>query len=152
MIDFEHIEKTVLDGFETAMSTTPQSAKYHAEGDVHTHTLMVVEALKSLPEYQRLSETQRHILNFAALLHDVGKIGTTINSAGDWESPHYSATGSRMVRELLWKNYGQCGTKELMDLREVVCLLGRKCDDQQQMLDQIALCEELAKEEGCYDR
>lgn len=31
-------------------------------------------------------------------------------------------------------------------------MLGRQCDDQQQMLDQIALCEELAKEEDCLDR
>lgn len=30
-------------------------------------------------------------------------------------------------------------------------MLGRKCGDQQQMLDQIALCEELAREEGCLD-
>ena len=30
-------------------------------------------------------------------------------------------------------------------------MLGRGCDDQQQMLDQIALCEELAQEEDCQD-
>ena len=30
-------------------------------------------------------------------------------------------------------------------------MLGRRCDDQQQMLDQIALCEEMAKEEECLD-
>ena len=30
-------------------------------------------------------------------------------------------------------------------------MLGRKCDDQQEVLDRITLCEELAKEEGCYD-
>ena len=30
-------------------------------------------------------------------------------------------------------------------------MLGRQCDDQQQMLDQIALCEEIAMEEGCLD-
>lgn len=30
-------------------------------------------------------------------------------------------------------------------------MLGRKCDDQQAVLDKVALCEELAKEEGCYD-
>ena len=30
-------------------------------------------------------------------------------------------------------------------------MLGRQCDDQQQMLDQIALCEETAKEEECLD-
>lgn len=30
-------------------------------------------------------------------------------------------------------------------------MLGRKCFDQQEVLDKIALCEELAKEEGCYE-
>lgn len=30
-------------------------------------------------------------------------------------------------------------------------MLGRRCDDQQQMLDQIALCEEMAKEENCWE-
>jgi predicted kinase len=30
-------------------------------------------------------------------------------------------------------------------------MLGRKCDDQQEVLDKIVLCEELAKEEGCYE-
>jgi predicted kinase len=30
-------------------------------------------------------------------------------------------------------------------------MLGRKCSDQQELLDKIALCKELAKEEGCYE-
>lgn len=30
-------------------------------------------------------------------------------------------------------------------------ILGRRCPDQQELLDKIAMCEELANEEGCYD-
>lgn len=30
-------------------------------------------------------------------------------------------------------------------------MMGRICDDKQEMLDHISLCEELAKEEGCYE-
>lgn len=30
-------------------------------------------------------------------------------------------------------------------------MLGRRCSDQKEVLDRIALCEELAKEEGCYE-
>jgi predicted kinase len=30
-------------------------------------------------------------------------------------------------------------------------MLGRKCTDQQELLDRITLCEELAREEGCYE-
>lgn len=197
-VDFDYIETTVFNGFEERMRQTQQSPKWHAEGDVYSHTMMVVDALKLLPEYQSLTERQQHILNIAALLHDIGKIPTTTLIDGDWSSPHHAPTGSRMARELLWKEYGLCGDKELMQAREAICLLiryhsfpphaidledcklrlhriasngilvpdftvrmlcmlckadmlGRTCDDTQQILEQIALCEEMAKEERCSD-
>lgn len=198
MIDRRKIEETVLTRFEDGLRHCQQSPVYHAEGDAFVHTMMVCDALKQLPEYQALNERQQHILYVAALLHDIGKIPTTIFVDGDWHTPHHAPTGSRMVRELLWKDYGLCGQKELMEVREAVCLLvryhsyppvaierdqpqlqlhrmaangllvpdfsikmlcmlcnadmlGRKCNDQQEVLDKIAMCEELAKEEGCYD-
>lgn len=198
MVDFNHMEETLIGRFEHAMRATRQSSVWHEEGDVYTHTMMAVEALRNLPEYQLLDERKQHILIVAALLHDVGKIRTTALADGDWHSPHHALTGSRMARELLWKEYGMCGNAELIHVREAVCLLmryhsfpphaidmadcklrlhriasnsllvpdftirmlcmlgkadmlGRKCIDQQQMLYQIALCEELAQEEGCLD-
>ena len=198
MPDWTHIEETVLGRFEEGLRQCQQSPKYHAEGDAYVHTLMVCDALKSLPEYRELNELQQHILYTAALLHDIGKIPTTVFIDGDWHTPHHAPTGSRMARELLWKEYGLCGKKELMEIREAICLLiryhsyppvaiernnpqlrlhrmaansllvpefsikmlcilckadmlGRKCIDQQEVLDKIAMCEELAKEEGCYD-
>lgn len=197
-IDFNHIEATLAAQFEQAMSATRQSSVYHAEGDVYTHTMMVVEELKNMQEYQLLDERKQHILIVAALLHDVGKIPTTTYVDGDWQSPHHAPTGSRMARELLWKEYGMCGKAELMKIREAICLLiryhsfpphaidmedcklrlhriasnsllvpdfnihllcllskadmlGRRCNDQQQILEQVTLCEELAKEEECLD-
>ena len=198
MIDWNNIETTVLSQFEESLRQTRQSEVYHAEGDVYVHTMMVVEALKSLPEYKAMDERQQHILNIAALLHDIGKIFTTVFECGDWHTPHHAPTGSRMARELLWKDYGFCGQKDLMELREAICLLiryhsfppvaidnknprlrlhrmaansllvpdfsikmlcllcradmlGRDCIDQQEVLEKIAMCEELAKEEGCYE-
>lgn len=198
MIDYQNIETTILKPFEERMRQTKQSSVWHAEGDVYTHTMMVVEAMKSLPEYQQLNGRQQHILNIATLLHDIGKIPTTTMIVGECSSPHHAPTGSRMAREVLWKMFNLCGQPELMQSREAICLLiryhsfpphaidledcklrlhriasngllapdftirmlcilckadmlGRKCNDQQQMLDQIALCEELAKEEGCFD-
>jgi len=198
MIDYQNIEADILNPFEERMRQTQQSPVWHTEGDVYTHTMMVVEALQSLPEYQALSERQQHILTVAALLHDIGKIPTTQMIDGEWKSPHHAPTGSRMARELLWKEYGLCGDNELMQIREAICqliryhsfpphaidekncklrvhkiasngilvpdftmkmlcmiakadMLGRKCNDQQQMLEQIALCEEFAKEEDCFD-
>lgn len=198
MPDWPHMEATVLGCFEEGLRLCLQSPTYHAEGDAYVHTLMVCDALKSLPDYQELNERQQHILYVAALLHDIGKIPTTIFVDGDWHTPHHAPTGSRMVRELLWKDYGLCGQKELMEVREAICLLvryhsyppvaiernnprlrlqrmaansllvpdfsikmlcilckadmlGRKCIDQQEVLEKIVMCEELAKEEGCYD-
>ena len=198
MINWNNIESTVLDRFAEGLRQTQQSPVYHAEGDVLRHTMMVIEALKSLPEYQELNERHQHILYVAALLHDIGKIPTTVFESGDWHTPHHAPTGSRMVRKLLWKEYGLCGKQELMEVREAICLLiryhsfppvaiehlnarlrlhrmaansllvpdfsikmlcilckadmlGRQCSDQQELLDKIALCEELAKEEGCLD-
>lgn len=198
MIDFDYIEAHALTEFEEQMKLTPQPIAWHGEGDVYTHTMMVVEALHQLPEYALLSQRQKRIVSIAALLHDIGKVKTTVNIRSNVEAPHHAPTGSRMARESLWRQYGICGKMELMQIREAICLLiryhsfpphaidmedcklrlhriasnsllapdfnirllsllskadmlGRKCDDQQRMLEQIALCEELAKEEGCLD-
>lgn len=198
MIDWNNIERTILDRYKEGLCQTPQSLVFHAEGDAYVHTKMVCDALSQMPEYQGLNERQKHILYVSALLHDIGKIRTTRYEGGDWHTPHHAPTGSRMVREMLWKSYGLCGQKELTEIREAICqliryhsfppvaidhkesrprlhrmaansllvpdfsirllcmlcqadMLGRQCADQQEVLDKIALCEELAKEEGCYE-
>ena len=125
MPDWSHIEATVLGRFKEGLRQCQQSPKYHAEGDAYVHTLMACDALKSLPDYQELDERQQHILYVAAMLHDIGKIPTTVFVDGDWHTPHHAPTGSRMARELLWKEYGLCGKKELIEIREAVCLLIR---------------------------
>ena len=125
MPDWINIEATALAQFEDGLRLCQQSPVYHAEGDAYVHTMMVCDALKQLPEYQALNERQQHILYVAALLHDIGKIPTTVFVDGDWHTPHHAPTGSRMVRELLWKDYGLCGQKELMQVREAISLLIR---------------------------
>ena len=196
--EFATAAEEILRKYEEDLRQTPQSPVNHAEGDVLVHTRMVCDALKGLPEYKQLNQRQQHIVYVAALLHDIGKIHTTKFIDDDWHTPHHAPTGSNMVRELLWREYGLCGSKEPIEIREAICLLiryhsfppvaiernnpqlllhriaangllvpdfsirllcllckadmlGRKCDDQQEVLDKIALCEELAKEEGCFD-
>ncbi len=176
---------------------TPQHEHWHGEGDVYIHTLMVCNALESLPEYRSLPENRRELLMAAARLHDIGKIPATKEISGQIQAPHHAPIGSRMMRERMWKA-GMSGTPELMRRRETVCrliryhtfpphaidaddaalrlhriaaegrllpdfslrllcllakadMLGRVCNDKQQVLEQIALCEELAKEEECLD-
>lgn len=51
----------------------PQDPRFHAEGDVATHTRMVLEALRTLPAYGELPPRDRRLLDRAAVFHDCGK-------------------------------------------------------------------------------
>lgn len=123
VIDWEKIETSALRDYVDAMRHTPQSVRWHAEGDVWTHTRMVCESLASMPEYRHLPQTQRQTLFLAALLHDVGKPMVTRQEGEDWTAPSHSTKGALLARYILWKEFGMCGTHELQAMREVVVLL-----------------------------
>lgn len=123
VIDWEKIETSALRDHVDAMRHTPQSVRWHAEGDVWTHTRMVCESLVSMPEYRHLPQPQRQILFLAALLHDVGKPMTTRQEGNDWVAPSHSTKGTLLVRYILWKEFGMCGTPELQAMREAVVQL-----------------------------
>ena len=123
VIDWEKIETSALRDHVDAMCHTPQSVRWHAEGDVWTHTRMVCESLVSMSEYRHLPQTQRQTLFLAALLHDVGKPMTTRQEGNDWGAPSHSSKGALLVRYILWKEFGMCGTPELQAMREAVVLL-----------------------------
>lgn len=122
-IDWDLIETSALKDHVDAMRHTPQSVRWHAEGDVWTHTRMVCESLISMQEYRELSPVQRQILFMAALLHDVGKPMTTRQEGEDWVAPSHSTKGALLARYILWKEFGMCGTLELQTMREAVVLL-----------------------------
>lgn len=121
-------ELKVLSSFEEAMRQTPQPQRWHGEGDVYTHTMMVLGALLEMPAFLSLPERQQKELTLAALLHDIGKCRTTQWVDGDWLSPHHGSIGSKMARQTLWQDYGLCGEKALLEFRETVCLLIRYHD------------------------
>lgn len=123
IIDWQSIESSTLKQYVDEMKLTPQSPRWHAEGDVWTHTKMVCEALVAMPEYRVLPPTQRNILFHAALFHDFGKIIATRQEGSDWVSPGHASKGALMVREMLWREFRMCGTKELMRIRETVVAL-----------------------------
>ncbi|HEY9808026.1 MAG TPA: AAA family ATPase [Halomicronema sp.] len=82
----------------------PQNPLYHAEGDVLTHTKMVVETLVSLTQWQQLSENEKNILFTAALLHDIGKpITTTIDENGIITSRGHGRKGTQLARYILYQ-------------------------------------------------
>ena len=87
------------------LEAVPQDPAFHSEGDVLTHTGMVMEHLTSDEAWRRLDAVARCEVWLAALLHDVGKLRTTeVLSDGSVRSPKHSYVGERVVRELLYKS------------------------------------------------
>ena len=107
------------------LARTPQNPVFHGEGDVLTHTKLVCRELSRMSAFQCLPKRQKEELFLAALLHDVGKVKTTRLENAEWVSPHHASVGSRIARELLWRDFGLCGTREAMSFRETVCALVR---------------------------
>ena len=103
----------------------PQNPLYHGEGDVLTHTELVVQALLGLPEYAALNTKQQKILLTAAVLHDIGKARVTRLEEGNWVSPNHTAVGASMARQMLWQAHGLSGSEESRNFREAVCALIR---------------------------
>ena len=96
----------LLDAFPVLapLALVPQTARFHGEGDVLTHTRMVVETLVASPRWRRLDRPARRIVFLAALLHDIGKAKTTTETPdGALTSRGHSARGVRMARRLLWE-------------------------------------------------
>ena len=79
------------------LKSTEQSPKYHAEGSVWNHTMLVVD------EAALVREESRDIMSlmWAALLHDIGKPGTTRNRKGKITSYDHDVLGAKLVKEFL---------------------------------------------------
>jgi len=124
-ICWRSLRNTDLGIIFSKMEATAQNPVYHGEGNVFLHTKAVCESLISLEEYQNLSNEDRQILFLAALFHDIGKIRCTRTEDGEIVSPHHAAIGAVMTREILWRQFGLCGSREKQQLREAVCFLVR---------------------------
>lgn len=87
----------------SALDICPQDPIHHAEGDVGTHTRMVVEALVADEDWQCLPDMDKSNLFWAAVLHDVGKpIVTKHEEGGRISSRGHSRVGASIARRLLW--------------------------------------------------
>ncbi len=174
-----------------ALETTPQSPRYHAEGNVGIHTRMVLDALLESDHFRSSTGHRRETLFLAALLHDLCKPETTVIDpvTGEIGQPGHSRRGAVDARALLWRAGVPFELREAvcrivaahqvpffafdsrrgeppefiarrlswgLDLRDLVCVAradmqGRICDDQAARLDDIALFEQLAREDGCWN-
>jgi putative nucleotidyltransferase with HDIG domain len=83
------------------MRRTEQNPRYHAEGNVLTHTEQVVAAYQR--ESHRFSlDTQDHeVLYWAAVLHDIGKPLTTHWRGNRWSAKGHERAGVAPARDLL---------------------------------------------------
>ena len=96
-----------------ALVDVPQDPKWHPEGDVWTHTLMVVDEAAAA----RQGNAEDLALMFAALCHDFGKPATTVAVAGGIRSPAHSEAGVAPTRAFL------DGLRAPKELTECVCAL-----------------------------
>lgn len=197
-IDWEAMEAT-YDWFRD-MRDVLQDVIWHAEGDVMIHTKMVVEELIQLPEFQMLSEQDKHILVASALMHDIEKRSTTMTEIrGGKErivSPRHAKKGEFTVRKMLYQGLWNQEFKTIdtpFEIREAITklvrnhgsplwaitqenpqkfviakslelntqhvailakadVLGRICDDAEDMLFRISLFEELCRENDCWGK
>ena len=89
----------------TALAGTPQDPDWHPEGDVGTHTMLVLNAAARIAEREQLDDDERAILVFSALCHDFAKPKTTMLRERDgkmrWSSWGHEPEGGPMARDFL---------------------------------------------------
>ncbi len=100
-------------------ATTPQDPVFHAEGDVWTHTAMVLRCLLDSADYAALARADQEVGFLAALLHDVAKCSTTVldEATGRISQPGHSRKGAIDARIALW----HAGAP--LAVREAICRL-----------------------------
>lgn len=83
------------------LKSTEQSSKYHPEGNVWNHTLLVVDEAAKVKEKSKNSV----VFMWAALLHDIGKPSTTkINKLKDKITSYdHDKVGAKLSKEFLLK-------------------------------------------------
>lgn len=109
---WQQLQQTSLDGIVDwaesepwcqSMANCVQDAEWHSEGDVWTHTKMVLRELANLDEWSTLDLHEQTVLIFTALFHDVAKpITTDVDPVtGRVTSPKHAVKGEHIARGVL---------------------------------------------------
>jgi putative nucleotidyltransferase with HDIG domain len=83
--------------FLLKLKDTEQSAKYHPEGNVWNHVILVLDEAAKVRDKSK----DPTAFMWAALLHDIGKPDTTIMRKGRLTSYDHDIVGARLSREFL---------------------------------------------------
>ena len=80
-----------------------QNPMYHPEGDVYTHTKIVLQNVCDIvAKDTTIDESTRAVLLVAALAHDFGKVSTTSqNEQFKWVSPGHAASSVTLAQEFM---------------------------------------------------
>lgn len=106
-----------------ALKGVEQEPEWHPEGDVWTHTLMVIDEAAIIRDNEICedhpdAEFERMVLMLGALCHDFGKPHATRFEDGRWRSPGHEPLGEKPTRKFL------AGlTREAKLIEEVVALV-----------------------------
>ena len=84
-----------------ALRGVPQDPRWHPEGDVWVHTLLVLDVAAGLRGDPGAGEGDDEALMFAALCHDLGKPATTERRGARVCSPGHEAAGEQIARSFL---------------------------------------------------
>lgn len=108
-----------------SMANCAQDAQWHSEGDVWTHTKMVLGQLTKLSDWSSLAGQERTALIFTALFHDVAKPLTTEvdPDSGRIRSPKHAVKGEQVAR-LILRDLG-CDLKTREEIARLVRYHGR---------------------------
>ncbi|MCH3964434.1 MAG: HD domain-containing protein [Clostridium sp.] len=96
------------------LKITEQSPKYHPEGNVWNHTMLVVDEAANV----KIKSRDQRVFMWAALLHDIGKSSTTRNRKGKITSYDHDKVGARLVNEFL-----SCFTDDIIFIDKVSWLV-----------------------------
>ncbi len=80
-----------------SLQGVPQDPKWHPEGDVWVHTMLVIDEAAAL----RNRDDEDLALMYAALCHDFGKPTVSVEHDGRVRTPRHDVIGARMAREFL---------------------------------------------------
>lgn len=79
------------------LKNTMQSPKHHPEGSVWNHTMLVLDKAA----FEREKSRNKRAFMWAALLHDIGKPGSTKKRNGRITSYDHDKLGAKMAEEFL---------------------------------------------------